>query len=179
MSCVVKNELWLQKQHKKFGEFLHKQLKVMLDKFSAYNAFFGQKQQPIRFQLFGLSTCLKWSKFLMQFFKPGVSIFIKFAPFCNILAKKCKRCTEKPQSSISKHPFSEVPSFSKISQPSGQNQQIGKQCCLRPLFFKPHGYIFSYCFKLLRVLSLSRMLAEFSLTCTFHQLWGKIFSLWC
>ena len=33
-------------------------------------------------------------------------------------------------------PFSDVPSFSKISQPSGYNQQIGKQFCLPPLSFK-------------------------------------------
>ena len=46
------------------------------------------------------------------------------------------KCTEKPQSSISTHPFSDVPYFSKISQPPGKNQQIGKQCCLPPLPFK-------------------------------------------
>ena len=33
-------------------------------------------------------------------------------------------------------PFSDVPSFPKISQPSGYNQQIGKQFCLPPLSFK-------------------------------------------
>ena len=36
-SCVVKNDLWFQKWHKEFGEFSHKQLKVMLDKSSVYN----------------------------------------------------------------------------------------------------------------------------------------------
>ena len=41
------------------------------------------------------------------------------------------------------------------------------------------GYILSYFFKLLRVLSLSRMLNEFSLTCTFHHVWENFFSLWC
>ena len=51
------------------------------------NVFFGQKQ-PIELQLFGLSTaCLKLSKFLMWFLKSGVSFCIKFAQFCNILAK--------------------------------------------------------------------------------------------
>ena len=35
------------------------------------------------------------------------------------------KCTEKP-SSISTHPFSDAPFFSNISQPPGQNQQIGK-----------------------------------------------------
>ena len=42
------------------------------------------------------------------------------------------KCTEKPQSSISKNPFSDVPSFSKINK----NQQIGNQCCLPPLSHK-------------------------------------------
>ena len=41
-----------------------------------------------------------------------------------------------PQFSISTHPSSDAPSFSKISQPSGQKQQNGKQCCLPPLSFK-------------------------------------------
>ena len=36
-----------------------------------------------------------------------------------------------------------------------------------------------YFFKLLRVLSLSRMLVQFSLTCIFHHVWEKIFNLWC
>ena len=33
-------------------------------------------------------------------------------------------------------PFSDVPSFSKMSQSRSQNQQIIKQCCLPPLYFK-------------------------------------------
>ena len=43
-------------------------------------------------------------------------------------------CAEKPQSSISTLQL--FNSFSKISQPLGWNQQIGKQCCLPPLSFK-------------------------------------------
>ena len=39
--------------------------------------------------------------------------------------------------------------------------------------------IHPYFFKLLRVLSLSRMLVQFSLTCIFHHVWEKIFNLWC
>ena len=35
-SCVMKNDLWFQKWHKEFGEFLQ-QLKVILDKSSIYN----------------------------------------------------------------------------------------------------------------------------------------------
>ena len=34
--CVVKNNIWFQKWHKSFGEFLHKKVKVMLDKSSVY-----------------------------------------------------------------------------------------------------------------------------------------------
>ena len=33
------NDLWFQKWHKKFDEFSQKQLKVMLDKYFAYNVF--------------------------------------------------------------------------------------------------------------------------------------------
>ena len=39
--------------------------------------------------------------------------------------------------------------------------------------------IHPYFFKLVRVLSLSRMLAQFSLTCIFHRVWEKIFNLCC
>ena len=49
------------------------------------------------------------------------------------------KCTEVPQSSIWTHTFSDVPSFSKISQLPGwdnNNQQNGKQCCLQILPFK-------------------------------------------
>ena len=38
--------------------------------------------------------------------------------------------------------------------------------------------IHPYFFKLLRVLSLSRMPVQFSLTCIFHHVWEKIFNLW-
>ena len=41
------------------------------------------------------------------------------------------------------------------------------------------SWIHPYSFKLLRVLSLSRMLVQFSLTCIFQQCVGKIFNLWC
>ena len=46
------------------------------------------------------------------------------------------KCKELPQSSISTHPFSYVPSFSRISKPQGKNQQNGKQCCLPTLSSK-------------------------------------------
>ena len=89
----MKSDLWFQKWHKKFGEKVveSKVDKSKVDKgtqcFIWRNVFFGQKQ-PIEFQLFGLSTdCLKLSKSLMWFLKPGVSSWINFAPFCNILTK--------------------------------------------------------------------------------------------
>ena len=44
---------------------------------------------------------------------------------------------------------------------------------------QPQGFILSYFFKHLRVLSLSRMLAEFSLTCIFHHVWEKYLNSWC
>ena len=70
--------------------------------------------------------------------------------------------------------FFDVPSFSKISQPTGQSQQNGKQCCLPPLSFKvslkdTHFHIF----KLLRALSLSKMLIEFPLTFILHHVQEK------
>ena len=90
------------------------------------------------------------------------------------------RCTEKPQSSISMHPFSDVPSFSKISKPTGQNQKIGKHCFLPPLSFKISLRDTSFYISLNSLgFYLSRMLAEFSLTCIFQHVWGKFFNLWC
>ena len=86
-------------------------------------------------------------------------------------------CTEKRYFSISKHPFPDVPSFSKISKPTGKNQKIGKQCFLPPLSFKLasgiHPFINSLGFYL------SRMLVEFSLICIFQHVWEKFFNLWC
>ena len=43
----------------------------------------------------------------------------------------------------------------------------------------PEGYFLSYFLRLLRALSLSRMLAEFSVTCIFHNVFEKFFNLWC
>ena len=77
--------------------------------------------------------------------------------------------------------FFDVPSFSKISQPPGQNQQIDKQCFLRPLSFNitlkdTSFYIF---LNSLGFFFLSRMLAQFSLTCIFHHFFESYFNLWC
>ena len=95
-SSVVKNDLWFQKWHKEFREFSHKSLKLMLDKSSVCNVlvegmqFLDKSSLPnfnfLDFPLLVWSfQCL--SKFLMWFWKPGVSFRISFAPFCNILAK--------------------------------------------------------------------------------------------
>ena len=78
-SCDLKNDLWFQKWHKKFGKFSHKKLKIMFDESSVYNVlaeglYFLDKSKPIKFQLFGLSTAfLKLFKVLMCVLKPGVS----------------------------------------------------------------------------------------------------------
>ena len=52
-------------------------------------------------------------------------------------------------------------------------------CCLPPLSFKfsLSDTSFYISFKLLRALFLSRMLAEFSLTCIFHHVWEKKLNL--
>ena len=90
--------------------------------------------------------------------------------------------TEKPQSSISAHSFSDVPSFSKISKPSGQNQQIGQQSFLSPLSFKislRDIYILSCFFINALGFYLSRMFVKFSLTCIFQLVLKKFLNLWC
>ena len=76
--------------------------------------------------------------------------------------------------------FLMFPFFQNVSTP-GQNQEIGKQCWLPPLILQdqPQGYILSCFFKLVRVLSLSRMLVEFFLACIFHHAWEKFFNSWC
>ena len=76
------------------------------------------------------------------------------------------KCSE-PHSSISAHPSAFL-SFSKISQPSGYNQQNGKQCCLPPLYFKVS-------LKGTSVSSVSRMLVKYSLNCILHHCIGKAF----
>ena len=69
--------------------------------------------------------------------------------------------------------------FSIISQPPGWNQQIGNHPYPCPPTWYLQWYIFPRFFKLVRVLSLSRMLVEFflSLTCMFHHVWEKFFNL--
>ena len=85
------------------------------------------------------------------------------------------RVCNTSQSSISTHPFSDVPLFSKIYKPTGQKQQIGKQCFLPPLAFKINLRDTSFYISLNSLAFYpSRMLAEFSLTCM-----GKKFNLWC
>ena len=85
------------------------------------------------------------------------------------------KCKEVFQSSISKHPFV-VPSFSKISQP-----QVKLKKMVSSVFYNPcpsrlasRVNILSHFFKFLRSLYLSRMILEFSITCVFYYVWGKV-----
>ena len=80
---------------------------------------------------------------------------------------------EKPQSSISTHPFSDVPSFSKYLNPQVRINKLVNIVVHHPCPSRLASGIHPYFFKLLRVLSLSRMLVEFSLTCIFHHVWEK------
>ena len=90
------------------------------------------------------------------------------------------KCTEKPQSSILKHPLPDVPFFQKYLKPQLKTKKLVNSVvyhpCLSRLAWGIYPFIF---FKLLRVLSLSKILVEFSLTCTFHHVWENFFSLWC
>ena len=89
------------------------------------------------------------------------------------------KCTEKPQSSISTHPFSDVPSFSKRSKSTGQNEKIGKQCFLLLLFFNISLRDTTFFISLNSLgIYLSIMLFEFSLTCIFQHVWKNFFNLW-
>ena len=70
--------------------------------------------------------------------------------------------------------FLKFPPFSKVYQATGLNQQNGKQCCLPTFFFMISPKDTSFHISLnLRVLSLSRMLVEVSLTCIFHHVCEK------
>ena len=78
------------------------------------------------------------------------------------------RCAEKPQSSISTHPFSDAPSCSKRSKLTGL-QPLSFKISLRDtsfhIFLNPLGFY------------LSRMLVEFSLTCIFQHVRKKIYGV--
>ena len=87
-------------------------------------------------------------------------------------------CAEKPQSSISMHPFSDVSSFSKICKSTDQNQKIGKQCFSPPLSFKISNASFYISLNSLGFY-LSRMVVKFSLNWIFQLVLEKIFNLWC
>ena len=91
-----------------------------------------------------------------------------------IFLKPQYKCAEVPQSSISTHPFSVVLSLLRISQPSGCENQQRVNFTLS-LQYYPQGCILSYFYKLLRALSLSRMLVEFSLNLNMPPCVGKIF----
>ena len=62
--------------------------------------------------------------------------------------------------------------FKNISTPKFKTNKMVNSVVYRPCPQDyPQGYILSYFFKLLRVLSLSRMLVESFLTCIFHHVW--------
>ena len=90
------------------------------------------------------------------------------------------KCTEKPQSSISTHPFSNIPSFSKISNPQVRTKKLVNSAFyhLCPSGLASQGYIFLYFFKLFRVLSLQNACWIFS-DLYIPTLWEKFFNLWC
>ena len=89
-------------------------------------------------------------------------------------------CTEKAQFSNSMHPFSDIPSFSKILNPQVRTWKLVNSVFYHPcpLILASQGYNFLFLFKLLRVLPL-RMLVEFSLTYIFQHVWETVFHLWC
>ena len=129
------------------------------------------------------------SKFLMLILKPRVSFCIKFALFSNIYLKhkivkfkwnfletSYKVYRELPILYFNAPFFLMFLLFRKYLNPKIQNQQSSKQL-FTSIFFQdyPQGYIFSYFFKLLKVLSFSRMLVEFSVTCIFNHVWESFF----
>ena len=94
---------------------------------------------------------------------------------------KVYRQTEKPQSSISKQ-FFDVPFFSEIFQPPGQNQQIGKQCFSPPLAlsFKISLGNTSFHISLNSLgLKLSPECLSNFLTFIFHHVWENFSQIWC
>ena len=74
--------------------------------------------------------------------------------------------TEKPQSPISTHPFSDVPSFSKIFKPIVRPNKL-VNCVFATLVLQDYcqGYIFSYFFKRLRIKSFQNACWIFSDLC--------------
>ena len=87
-----------------------------------------------------------------------------------------KKFTEVPQSSVSKHPFLMFPFFKNIWTP-----RLEPTKCLTVFFTTlvlqgyPQGYILSYFYRFLRVLSPSRILAEFSATLCGKNLLSMMF----
>ena len=86
------------------------------------------------------------------------------------------KCTEKPQSSVSTHPLLRCSLFFK----KYLNRQVRTDKLVTTLVlvlqYYPQWYILSHFFKLLKVLSLSRMLVEFTLTCMFNHLEEQLFN---
>ena len=83
------------------------------------------------------------------------------------------KCTEKYQSSIFTHPFLMSPLFQKYLNPQVRTNKLVNSIVYHPCPSRlySHGYILSSFFKILRVLSLSRMLV-------YSTIYGKIFSIY-
>ena len=84
---------------------------------------------------------------------------------------------EKPQSFISTHPFSDVPSFSKYFNPQVRTNKLVNSVVYHPCPSRLASGIHPYFFKLLRVLSLSRMLVEL-LWLVYSTMCGKNFPVY-
>ena len=72
----MKNDLWYQKWHNEFGKQV---IESKADKSSVFNVLADV--------LNVFTVCLKWFKFFVWFWKPGVNLCINFAPFRKILGK--------------------------------------------------------------------------------------------
>ena len=75
--------------------------------------------------------------------------------------------------------FLVFPLFQKYINPQDRTNKLANRFVYHLCSSILASGIKPYFFKLLRVLSLSRMLVQFSLTCIFHHVWEKIFNLWC
>ena len=88
------------------------------------------------------------------------------------------KCTENPQSSISTHPFSDVPSQKYL------NLQVRTDILVNSVFSPPLSYKISLRVTSFHIslnslgFSLQNCLLNF-LSCIFQHVWEKVFSLWC
>ena len=146
------NVLWFQKTYKEFGEFSHKQIKVMLDKPQIYNVlaegtYFLDKSRPLSFKFLGfpllVGSCPNSALNFFDLFRCVYSsstlyLYIKRVFRTVFIRKNNKNADslasnflETPIKSVQRHHnslfqrtlFIIFSSFSKIFQTPGQNQQ--------------------------------------------------------